>query len=228
MTQALEAWGSVSEPRPFHAGRSRLWRVTLEGGQWLARQHGESEASLRWLDRAHAAAERAGIVVPRLRLARNGCFGVGGWTLEPLLEGRAAGPAGLARLAPLCARSHRLTRRFPDRPGHKPMARRLQVAIDPAWFPTARMAAVHGDLHAGNLIRLGDGRIALVDWEEARRDDVGFNDMRPRSVLHAANETAACWRAEPARARRMVRQLQLMSGHIRPGKLALTGAGLRQ
>nr|WP_242532273.1 phosphotransferase [Salipiger thiooxidans] len=35
-------------------------------------------------------------------------------------------------------------------------------------------AVIHGDINPGNLIRCSDGSIALIDWDECRRDLVLF------------------------------------------------------
>ncbi|NJM84354.1 MAG: aminoglycoside phosphotransferase family protein, partial [Tabrizicola sp.] len=82
-------------------------------------------------------------------------------------------------------------------------------------MPLARPeAAIHGDVHAGNLLRLGDGRLALIDWEEARlgpvAQDLGYGPGAEARASHAAAEVSACWRAEPGRARAMARRLRMI------------------
>ncbi len=55
-----------------------------------------------------------------------------------------------------------------------------------AWFVTAaRYGAFHGDVHAGNLIVIPDGRIAVLDW-----GIVGRLDERTKRFLR--NLVAAC------------------------------------
>ena len=61
-----------------------------------------------------------------------------------------------------------------------------------AWFVTAaRYGAFHGDVHAGNLIVIPDGRIAVLDW-----GIVGRLDERTRNFLRSL--IAACLGDEEA------------------------------
>jgi hypothetical protein len=65
------------------------------------------------------------------------------------------------------------------------------------------------------MIRLPDGRLALVDWEEARRDVVGadlgaLDNWHGAKRAHAAVELSACWQREPIRGRSMARLLRML------------------
>ncbi len=61
-----------------------------------------------------------------------------------------------------------------------------------AWFVTAaRYGAFHGDVHAGNLIAIPDGRVAVLDW-----GIVGRLDDRTKRFLR--NVVAACLGDEAA------------------------------
>ncbi|NUB43812.1 phosphotransferase [Fertoebacter nigrum] len=211
----LAAWGDVAVQGPLAGGaRSALWRVEVNGQACVARRNAEGVAALRWLARVLAAAQASGLVVPMPCPARDGRLAVAGWTVEPYLAGQSALPAELPALAAPLARFHRRTAGFPQRPGWHPpgLPQGVGAQVRRVW-PEGRQAVIHGDLHAGNVLRLPCGRLALLDWEEARRDApaidraalAGFAGQRR---LHAAVEVLACWRAEPARARAMARTLR--------------------
>jgi Ser/Thr protein kinase RdoA (MazF antagonist) len=187
--------------------RSRLWRVEIDGLAHVARRTAEGEPSLRWLCRVQAVAARQGLRLAAMIPARNGALTVAGWTVEPWLEGCVGEPGDLASVRAALQRMHRATRDWPDRPG---LVRRLPVRL--GRVPETHRAVVHGDVHAGNLIRLAGGGVALIDWEEARigdiRLDLGFSCDAMGRAAHAAAEVRACWWAEPERARAMARHLR--------------------
>ena len=85
--------------------------------------------------------------------------------------------------------------------------------------PTATDVILHGDVHPGNILRLSDGTLGLIDWEECRRgpawmdlDPLGpGNDRGPcRDGIHAAYEARAGWHVEPDHARRMARRARVL------------------
>jgi Ser/Thr protein kinase RdoA (MazF antagonist) len=203
----LEAWGAVViGPMPGGA-RSRLWRVEVGGVPCVARRVAVGEPSLCWLARLQAVAVAQGLRLAPLIPASNGALTVGGWTVEPWLEGQPGTAADLPEVRRALRRMHRATRGWPARPGLVPrLPLRLPVA-------TGKVAAVHGDVHPGNVLRLAGGGLALIDWEEARigdtRLDLGFSRDAAGRAAHAAAEVAACWRVEPERARIMARRLRL-------------------
>lgn len=211
----LAAWPGASVLGPMAGGaRSRLWRVDLAGAPCVARKTGASEAALRWLTVTQRLAERAGIVTAPLIATATGALSAGGLTLEPLLAGHPGTRGDLAALRPALTRFHRLARHLPERPGHPPLSI-LAQGLPPnmarairASLPRGPVSAIHGDLHPGNLIRLTSGRIALIDWEESRRDLVALDPPERGSAAHIAYEIAAGWHAEPARARGMARRLR--------------------
>jgi Phosphotransferase enzyme family len=197
----------VLGPLPGGA-RSVLWRVRLNGRNCVARRVVASEASLRWLDRLQGVAQRQAIGLARLIPAPNGALALGGWTLEPWLDGMQGQMSDLTALRSALRRMHRAAQGFPPRPGH---ASRLPIALPEG---SAERVAVHGDVHPGNVLRLSHGGLALIDWEEARlgdpRLDLGFGSNAAGRFAHAAAEVAACWRAEPERARKMARLVRLL------------------
>jgi Phosphotransferase enzyme family len=188
--------------------RSRLWRVTVAGKPCIARRVTVSEPSLRWLARLQAVAVAQGLWLAPLIPTGTGALTAGGWTVEPLLEGRPGTAADLPEIRQALRRMHRATRGWPARPGLVP---RLPLRL---VHPVTEVAAVHGDVHQGNVLRLAGGGLALIDWEEARigdtRLDLGFSRDAAGRAAHAAAEVAACWRIEPDRARAMARRLRLI------------------
>ncbi len=213
MKPDLSGWGATLL-RPLPGGaRSRLWLCERAGSWFVARAVHEGETGLRWQDRVQAMAGRCGMTVARMVPAASGAFARGGVVLEPFLVGTPAHGADLAALAPGIARLHRATRDWPQRPGYRAamlphgLAARLPV-------PLGRVAVVHGDLHPGNLLRLPTGRLALIDWEEARVDAARLDRMALAQRPSLAAEVVACWHAEPARARRLARRA--MAGATAP------------
>ncbi len=100
-----------------------------------------------------------------------------------------------------------------------------------AWAPLAGLPAsvVHGDPHAGNL-RVDEGGVGLVDWDEARVDVslLDFSDLPPAAGvqitdlppdrLHVAGdawEVANSWTLEQAYARQRLDGLKKRLGRLR-------------
>lgn len=188
--------------------RSRLWRVAVAGSPCVARRAAVGEPSLRWLQRLQALALAQGVQLAPLLPSQTGALTIGGWTVEPWLEGRPGMPADLATLRCSLRRMHRATWGWPPRPCLVPrVPLRVKVAAPEA-------AAVHGDVHPGNVLRLAGGGLALIDWEEAQlgdtRLDLGFPRDAAGRAAHAAAEVVACWQTEPHRARSMARLLRVL------------------
>lgn len=223
----LSAWGAVRVTGPMAGGaRSVLWRAERGAERLVVRRCHESEPSLRWLLGVQRAAERAGFSAACLIPSADGRLGVGGWTAEPFLEGQPADDRDVVALRPVVLRWQSRLRGLSQRPGHQCLrkARHLPgpvMRIVRAVVPDGPLVAVHGDIHAGNLMRLPSGRLGLIDWEEARADHGGVDlpDLRANSRgdqdrLWLVAEVAACWRAEPERARRLARRLRAMAGQV--------------
>nr|WP_286193432.1 phosphotransferase [Boseongicola sp. H5] len=76
-----------------------------------------------------------------------------------------------------------------------------------------RQAVIHGDINPGNLIRCVDGRTALIDWDECRRDLVLFDTAmlgdcsEEEQSARLAWEVACSWQLEPDYARRIASSL---------------------
>jgi Ser/Thr protein kinase RdoA (MazF antagonist) len=72
---------------------------------------------------------------------------------------------------------------------------------------------IHGDINPSNILVTREGRVALVDWDESRRDVPQFDrysvcrDDPTFAHTALAWEIASCWAQEPERARRLVGSL---------------------
>ena len=181
-------WGAQGAPFPFAAGaRARVWRTSGPGALVFKPAWG-NEARLAWTDRILARATRCGLLVPRLLRTRGGWLAVHGWVAMPFFGGNPGTARDLRSLAPALNRFH--------------LATRLQGRC-----------AIHGDLHPGNVVVTPAG-VALIDWDEARMDypaidraALGTDRSRAARQLALRAEIAACWNAEPQRARRLARRL---------------------
>ncbi len=229
----LDAWGCSAPVVPIRGGqRNRAFRTTGLACDLVFKSTRRSEAALAWLAPVHDAAEGAGLRVPRLRPSRRGRLCEGGWTCEALIEGRPFPATRLAQLADPLAALHAACCALPQRPGFA-SARELMTLDDggdmhlaalpgpvaetvrDAWHALAHRpeTAIHGDLNPGNLLQCPDGRIALLDWDESRRDlalfdlgQLGPVDSREwRAIL--AWEVACSWASEPAYAARVLKRL---------------------
>lgn len=79
-----------------------------------------------------------------------------------------------------------------DQPGADPRALLLELLR--AWFTTAILEGVfHGDLHAGNLMLLRDGRLGLIDWGIVGRLDPATHWVF-RRMLDACLGEVRAWR----------------------------------
>lgn len=219
MTPPLAAWGLQGTPILLPGGhRNTVLRV----GAHVLKTTRRSEAALRWLGPLQDIAEAQGLATPRLIAATNGMLCINGWTCEPFLPGTPTPPTRISGAMTALHEAARILPPRPDFPGTQilqsmmaagdvdlnitPVA--LVTALRAAWaeLPTAR-TAIHGDLNASNILTGQDGRIALIDWDEARQDSAVFDRVqwnaasRVQKRATLAREIACCWQAEPARAR---------------------------
>ncbi|MEM7644272.1 MAG: phosphotransferase [Pseudomonadota bacterium] len=212
MIPDLSPWGDVRDLTLVPGGaRRRALRGILNGQPVIAKSNALPEPSLRWQLRIEAAARRAGFVTPGLLETRRGTLSAHGWTVEPFLTGCPATPADL-RAAPF-ARFHAHAHRIPSRPG---LRRRLPAKWDRLSRLPGPLGGLHGDLHPGNILRVSSGRLALLDWEEARRAPLAIDRAAPGSRDHLRAELAACAWPERARATAMARTLRRYPDRPRP------------
>lgn len=221
----LSAFGAVTPRQPLAGGhRNAVWLAEGPQGLLVAKSCRHTEAALRWLDPVHAAARAAGLAPPAFLTTSDGRLCAAGWTLETFAAGRAATAAETRALASRLGHLHAATAGIAQRPGHAraaavargaasldgslaalpaPLARRIGDLLSSATGPAS---AIHADFTAANLILTATGPV-LIDWDEARADLASF-DRDPAGAPHRrAWEVLCCWQTEPARARRLARDL---------------------
>lgn len=235
MRPPIESWGVDADLARLSGGHRNFAFVTLavvSGKRLVFKSTRRSEAALSWLFAVQYIAEEVGLVVPKLIRSKNGKLIEGGWICEPYLGGSHFTSDELSLVRPLIAKLHAATSDIPQRPGFlssrdlieqeyggdvdlRAMPAGLVVHCRNAWSAVSdqRQAVIHGDLNPGNLIRCTDGRTALIDWDECRRDLVLFdtavlgeaNEEEQSAVL--AWELACSWQIEPHYARQLASRL---------------------
>ena len=223
MIPPLAAWGVSGAPVALRGGHRKS---VLRVGDFVFKTTRRSEAALRWLEPVQDAAHAAGLTCPRLIPSASGALLVDGWTCEPYLPGAPTNPAPISDRI---ARFHDLTGHLPQRPGFASardlvtssasadidltqMPAPLAQTLRTAWsrLDDADHVIVHADLNPANIHTDVEGRIILLDWDEARRDHPGFDAETPDTTLAQAKlawEIACCWEVEPERARTLAETL---------------------
>ncbi|NVK46427.1 MAG: phosphotransferase [Rhodobacteraceae bacterium] len=234
MLPPIHLWGLSAPLEPLGGGhRNAVFRTSELAQDLVFKSTRRTEAQLRWLTPVHDAAEAAGFTVPRLIPAQDGRLGAEGWTCEPLIEGRPFQPEDLPQIAERMDAFHRNASDLPQRPDFRSsrdlLAETSGGDVDLCALPADLLAlcrkawgaldgeigVIHGDLTAGNLIQTEAGP-ALIDWDEARRDDLAFDALRTRpETATAAEKTAALawevacsWQIEPDHAALVARVLK--------------------
>jgi len=219
---------------PLSGGhRNQAWRTRGLPQDVVCKSTTRSEQALAWLIPVQDVARRCGFVVPQMVRSTNGRFSEAGWTCEVFVEGEAVPRDGLADVAALLTNFHAQTQGWDQRPDFLSSSALLshdyggdvdltQMPPDvgalcrAAWqtLPDTPTCVVHGDLAPGNVLRLADGRFALLDWDECRVDLPLFDTAphAPKSEAeiraHLAWEVACSWTREPTYAREMAAQLR--------------------
>ncbi|MEL6642516.1 MAG: phosphotransferase [Pseudomonadota bacterium] len=207
--------------RTVGLGRNLVFKTTTRGLD-----------AIHWLTDVHRHAEDAGLVIPRYLPSLGGNLVEAGWTCEPLIEGQPFSTGDLPTIAPLIAAFHNATNAIAQRPGFRSstdlliedtggdvdlrtMPEPIVTACRAAWARVADTptGVVHGDLNPSNLIWTTDGRAALLDWDECRRDLALFDAVQvtkataDERAAALAWEVACCWCTEPERARKLAIKL---------------------
>ena len=222
-----EKWGIDAKLSPLLGGhRNTIFRTKDLDQNVVFKSTRRSSAAIDWLEAVHKHARRAGFVVPHYIKSHDGQLIEDGWTCETFLEGQHIEQADLSEIRSAIAQFHDATSDMVQRHGflssselcHFSMGGDIDLNQLPnqlvrrcreAWEAVSdrRESIVHGDLNVKNVLRTPDGRLALVDWDEARRDLVLFDsgqldvddDAGKRARL--AWEVACCWEIEPEHAR---------------------------
>lgn len=225
----IERWGVTADLIPLVGGhRNHAFRTTSlgMGKELVFKSTRRTEAAIRWLTEVHMAARVVGFVVPQQVEGSDGSLVQGGWTCERFLEGAHFSSSDVSSVLPLVAAFHVATAHLPQRPGflsskdligatHGGDVDLRDMPVDvvsrcrDAWRAVSNhsLSIVHGDLGPGNLINCPDGRTALIDWDECRRDLLLFDmavlreaDDQERRASRAW-EVACSWKIEPGYAR---------------------------
>lgn len=229
----IERWNTSAELRPLPGGHRNLtYRTVGLDADLVFKSTRRTLSGIAWLQQVHHIARQSGFVVPSLLYSINGHLVEDGWTCESFVEGHPLSPADLPSLLPLVKRFHEATAQLPQRPGFlssqellvqvmggdislDAMPRDLVARCRAAWHAVAgqREAVIHGDINASNTLRCPDGSIALIDWDECRRDLVLF-DLGPlregddrEQLARIAWEVACSWLIEPEHARKVAKHL---------------------
>lgn len=237
----LSAWDDCQVLGSLRGGyRNIVLLVDREGKKCVAKASRRSLEAIAWLGPVQEMARRAGFVVPHFLPSRSGELLVDGVTLGTWIEGSPPSAADLAPLGELIRRFHSLTNSWYQRPGFASTLELVNLErggdVDLSLMPAGLVevcrsvwlalegepvSAVHGDVNPANLLVTPEGRLALVDWDEARVDVSTLDAVAVaraidgRAVLpedralkaFLAWEVAASWLVEPDYARRVLRDL---------------------
>lgn len=246
MFASLAAWPGVELAEPLAGGvRNPVWLAHRAGRRLVVRRSGRPAASLDWELDLVAHLDAHGIRVPRVVPADDGRRHVDGTLVHEFLAGeRPDGTGDWRRVAEVVTEVHELTAGWPQRPGFA-SSTTLQTAdrggdvrldllpadavpvVRAAWRPltTGAECAVHGDVGGGNVL-VDRGRVALLDWDEARVDAPWFDyaflpeevpvpapvDRDTLVTAGLAWEAATCWASEPDYAARRLAELRQRTG----------------
>lgn len=221
--EALEQWGDdATRVAPMAGGvANQVWRVRVNGQLAVGRLGARSDADLEWETDLLRHLHREGLTVPVPIAATSGRFFADGLVVMTYVEGGPpATEADWRRVAETLRQLHRLTQRWPQRPGWRSSTDLLQAetgtridlgAMPPeavvrcraAWARIVgrRTCVVHGDLNPGN-IRVTADRVALIDWDESHVDVADLDLVLPHNAADLgdgahdiAAQASAAWEA---------------------------------
>lgn len=233
MRPPIERWGVTAVVQPLLGGhRNLVFRTQGLSRNLVFKSTRRTTAAIHWLVQVQQIARQSGFVVPEMLESCNGQLVDEGWTCETHVEGVPFAPDEMPTIHPLISRFHSATIDVPQRPGFlsskallnnvsggdvdlEAMPTELASRCRRSWRAVSdrKEAVIHGDLNSGNLIRCLDGRAALIDWDECRRDLIVFDlvplgegDEEERKAC-LAWEVACSWLVEPNYAQVVATQL---------------------
>lgn len=231
-TPPLTLWNIDAAVEPLAGGhRNMVFRTSGLEQNFVLKTTRRGEDALRWLSPVWDAAEHAGFVVPRMMFSKNGLLADHGWTCEPYLQGAHMPETEMKRLTPMIQHMHLACTALPQRPGFlavaglltkdqggdvdlSAMPSDLVKACRTHWinFADLPQTALHGDLNPGNVLKLENRQIALLDWDEARKDapifDLGPLGDTAHKKARLAWEIACSWQVEPEHAKHLASYLR--------------------
>jgi len=235
----LSPWPGATVVRHLGGGNRNTVAEIRGPHRLVARRSTRAPAALDWeLDLLDFLAQHD-FHVPRTVPTADGRRSANGVVVQTWLDGHPPEGDDWQLVARHLTRLHALTAHWPQRPGFASTRQLLEqdsggdvdltsmpadaVALcRSAWRALARIttAVIHGDPGAPN-IRMSNGRVGFLDWDEARVDhiDLDMADLpdsplsadRLRTAQAAADawEAATGWQTEPSYARRRLSALRI-------------------
>lgn len=222
--EALAHWGDdVARVEPLAGGvANEVWSVRVAGQLAVGRLGSRSDADLAWETELLLHLDRAGLAVPVPIPTVDGRRHVDGLVVMTWVEGEPPETESDWRgVADALRQLHRLTERWPQRPGWRSSHDLLHVdtgtKVDLRAMPAegvarcraawARLAGrptcvVHGDPNNVGNVRITADRVALIDWDEAHVDVPALDLALPHNAadldeaeLDVATQASAAWEA---------------------------------
>ena len=223
--EALGQWGqdAVRLEKLTGGVANDVWSVRIGGQVAVARLGTRSDADLAWEAGLLQYLEGQGMTVPAPIPTMDGRLFAQGLVVMKHMGGRPpATSADWRRVADTLRHLHRLTQGWPQRPGWRGSTElltastgtRIDLGTMPpegvarcraAWSRLAGRATcvVHGNPNSPGNVRMTQGQVALIDWDEAHVDvpdlDLGllpFNGAGLEGTVQDIAEQAACaWEA---------------------------------
>src|SRR5580765_1612830 len=208
---ALEQWGDDVvriEPLTGGVGVNEVWNVRVNGHLAVGRLGQRSDADLAWETDLLRYLDRGGMTVPVPIPTTDGRNFADGLVVMTYVEGGLPETeADWRRVADTLRRLHRLTDRWPQRPGwrsstdllHAETGTRIDLrAMPPEGVVRCRAAwarltgpercVVHGDPNPGN-VRMTADRVTLIDWDESHVDVPDLDLALPHNAARLEDGT---------------------------------------
>lgn len=221
--EALGRWGKdASRIEPLAGGvANEVWSVRVHGHLAVGRLGARSDADLAWETGLIKYLDREGLTVPVPIPTTDGRLFADGLVVMTYVEGGSPETeADWRRVADTLRRLHRLTQRWPQRPGwrsstdllYEETGTRIDLSAMPpegvarcraAWARLVgrQTSVIHGDPNPRN-IRMTADRVGLIDWDESHVDVPDLDLVLPHnaadldgSAHDIAAQASAAWEA---------------------------------